>query len=256
MLKEEMEDTTRLSSWLQALPPDTEIAWADDGQPAGSRFVFSGWLDIQVPLAESELGWNWIWTIDIDEGFAADGFEQTNFKLEPQGEALLVDRDGVLQFALARYADGRVVELNEVEQEKLRRNSSGESLEGYTAYYRPFVETRLIDQTLARWVAHHTGRSDISFRFEPEIGPSPMLQLAAERMEKLEAGEATSSVVDFDDPASLAEIFDIPLDEAEEWVEGLEEDRAVFCARLDQEQAARRERIEFLLADLSDRLFS
>jgi hypothetical protein len=256
--------------WLAGLPLDTVIAWDDNSTAAASRFAFASWLDIQVPLVEAEFGWNWVWTIEInnpdfepDPHFPGSEVEEasdeegdpTGFEIEPDGFALVArSLDGSLLHAVACYEDGRILELTETEMERIETYEAPE-IEGMKVFVNQFVEIESINKALSAWVQEKSGRSDISFRFEPEIGPSPMVQVAIERMEEIkekkERGEETGLItMEFDNPEFMADFLDCSLEEAKEHIRLSNAYGDLLRAKLDRDAERSAKRAKDILARL------
>lgn len=242
-LFEAPDEPVSLRQALAGLPLDTVIAWDDDSTPAETRFAFSSWLDIQVPLLESVLHWNWMWTVSIkdpaiepepsmdfddifdeedeDEEVGETEDDNTSISLAPDGYALVIrDGEDIPLRGVAIYNDGRTISLTEIEIERIYNpHYTPMEIDGRSVWQSAFCDLETINRTLAEWVMQETGRSDIRFRFEPEIGPSPLLQVAIERKEAIEEarerGEQPNYVtMEFDNPEFMAEWLDCTVEQA------------------------------------------
>lgn len=260
------EDEITLRELIAGLPLQTTIAWNDDGLPAGARRSFNSWLDIQVPMLEAELGWNWVWTINLDnpdwepdpaESADKEGADDTTLAITPDGYALVATTlDGERVYAVACYEDGRIEPLSEEEVAQVcPAEFEPPVIKGMHVALKPFLQIETINRALAEWVMQATGRTDISFRFEVAIGPSPMLQVAIERVEKWEEarerGEPQGTVIEFDNPEFMADFLDCSLVEAEEHIRRSNEYGRLLQEKHARDAARAAARAEYLLARLS-----
>lgn len=231
-----MDEGTSIRDWLAALPANAEIAWNDNHIGAGFIHATASWLDIQVPMAEKDLSLNWIWTIDVVEDPDHYDFENDGGDAWVKSEGyifIVCDTEKHVLLALACYDDGRVGEVPKAEVDHLV-SSWGPITKGkHPVWLCHFADMQKINQALVG-LATEGGRPDISFRYEPEIGPSPMLQDAEEMVEKLRSGEATTVKCEFDNPDWLVENFGYTPEEAAEHIAESEKIGKVLRAEIDR----------------------
>jgi hypothetical protein len=261
------EDEITLREWIAGLPLESVIAWNDNGLGAGARRSFSSWLDIQVPMLETVLGWNWVWTINIDNpdwepdpAAPADtgNGDETEIDVAPDGYALVATTPaGERVHAVACYEDGRVEPLDDEEVERVYPPDYEPPLiQGLNVALSPFLEIETIDRALADWVAKETGRTDIRFRFEAAIGPSPMLQVAIERVEEWEEAkergeEPRRVVMEFDNPEFIADFLDCSIEDAKEHIHLSNEYGKLLRAKIARDADRAKARAERLLDRLA-----
>ena len=185
------EETSVLIEWLKQLPENYTIEWASDHLSL-EQFWAGSWIDVRVTELEQILGWGWFWTIrspaddrsgelpiphwefvapyDLDLYAVFDPEPPNMWYIGeipvPKGSALSVEQD---------------VGLEQLIQAGSNRERTKEG--GWSAL--------AVSKALAKWTVDYAGRSDIQFRWNPDIGLSAMAQAAAEELSRFENGEET-----------------------------------------------------------------
>jgi hypothetical protein len=213
-------------------------------------------------MIEAELSLNWVWTVDLDEGLSRLDEEDCDAFVKSEGDAFAVcDEQGKELLALACYHDGTTAVLSEDEAAYIHPKEMTPLLEldGRQLWLQPLCRLASISQALAEMVERDVGRHDVFFRFEPLIGPSPMLEeargLADEASEALAAGdESHFEVMDLDNPAWHAEMFGMSLEEGSDQVKRIKEGASLLLAEHDQLVAARQERARKLYTRFAEQI--
>ena len=205
-------------------------------------------------MAEQDLALNWIWTVDMVEDPDDYDFQGETW-VKTEGYIFIVKGDdGKVCLSLACYDDGRVGEVPQGEVDHLL-SSWGPTIEKgkHSVWLCSFADLEKVNQAL-RTLAAKDGRGDLCFRYEPEIGPSPMLQEAEEMVEKLERGEATTVKAEFDNPEWLAENFGYTPEDVEEFIKERDRFGKALRAEMDRIHARHRRAARRLLKRFADRI--
>jgi hypothetical protein len=174
--------------WLRTLPADTELVWGDNHETTDG--CHTGWVDVAIQGADLNL--SWIWTIDDGSDpdmIATDGTSiiaatdrtlwtvydtDIHWYLEP---AYVTTADGIL-------AADKLAELEALIDEAPMRRSLA---------LRAAWSVETLNASLTNWVVEHAGRTDITFRYNPDYIPGEeLIDQAAATAEAVAAGEAAT----------------------------------------------------------------
>jgi hypothetical protein len=243
-----------IRDWLLGLPEGAVIGWSDNALGEGFRHMLGGWADVQVPMALSEIGLNWLWTVDLVESAAGHEDQGADALVASEGDALIVDTPGGERLeALACYHDGTEYPLTEAEIDYLASpDLEPYEIGGYRVYLSPLARLATVNHALEGLAVAVAGRYDLRFRFEPEIDDSPMFKVAQERWEDakeaIESGDTGRFVtMQLDDPDWMADFLDISREEAEAHIAESSKAAEAIGAQIDCLIAQRKERAQKLL---------
>lgn len=167
--------------WLQALPDQSSISWGDPH--AGERLPFCrGWVDVLVPDLQAAAGLGWVWTVDEPDSVPTDDdpwwtirvpTDLPLWELRARGGYLLVDVDP-RQLTVANLPPAAVAALS----------LPGDARVG-SLPWRPRRGWRpsSVSRALQRWTRQHTGRTDLSFHWDPSVEQPAMEEMFVARAE-------------------------------------------------------------------------
>ncbi len=182
--RREEENYHATVNWLQGLAPGAEVRWADDHATEQMPYC-RGWVDVLVPELQEILGWGWVWTIsEPDEAIEAHDrwwglrvvTDLALWELHLEAAHVVVDRDP-RQLRVTDLPRSAVTAIG------LAPTTSVASLP-----WRPGRGWRpsTVSDALTQWARKHSGRRDITFRWDPSVEnpAAPMLVALAEAAEK------------------------------------------------------------------------
>lgn len=151
--------------WLRALPHAAVVPWGDDhaGEDAP---VCVGWVDVIVPPLQAVALMNWVWTV----------LPPDDEDVDPSDPLVIVLPEDVDTWE--RHSDTGPVRLTADPQEPGWRRRRG---------WTPTAVSRALEA----WTAHHAGRSDVTFRWDPAM-VSPMAQELQSRFDASDRGSSAS----------------------------------------------------------------
>lgn len=249
--EEKDESFSALVEWLCARPQGEVLVWSSDTVGPEFHHALCEWVDINLPQAQEDLQLNWVWTIEVGgkqlDFDTCPGAECCALGLPEEGVAIAAFAGDEIRLALACYDDCNAIPLAASEIDYLR-HTYAHHLDGMQVYLQPFARVETISQALRDWVVAHTDRSDISFRFDPNPEPSPLMRTVMERIDETTLHPERLIEMRFDDPAWVAEHRNCSLEEAEAWIAEMNEQTAEVGRQLDEEHRQAEDKARQLLA--------
>lgn len=139
------DDAALLTDWLTGLPENYVIEWFTDHMWVDRPWCVS-WVDVCTPEFDELVGWNWTVTIVHPE--------------DPDESDTTIHAKTDMVIPRVDYGHGSV----------------GINL--------PAWSTDRISVILCEWTEEKTGRTDLTWKWNPDCGPSKMYLAAAEALEE------------------------------------------------------------------------
>lgn len=181
-------------SYLQSLPRSAVIDWYSDHVSTEEPWS-TAWVDVLSTQVQDAVPCNWVWTISLDpEGTAAWEFAWPGDMVvyrawDPDWSWRNDDPDYHWDGPERAAVAVPIGEAPSPRQIKTLNDALAESSPECGIWGGEGWSVAAINRALEFWVAWHADRPDITFRWDPEAGPSPFLEAAVDTLSKVLTGE-------------------------------------------------------------------
>lgn len=193
-----------LIDWLHRQPAGT-LPWGDDHKTFTPQLRRASWVDVVIPAACTDLGWNWLWTIvspsdeDVDEAWPV--VASTTLAV-PEDTTVLAAWNPQQYWFDEHSPVGQARDDGTFDPDVVSAVSAAADACGGSVEIVPAWTNAHLSNALRAWTHAMTGRDDLDFAYDPEI-TSPRLgelgDVDTDALETFDLGDgvhATGPVLD------------------------------------------------------------
>ena len=219
------EDTANIVSEIVTYPQGATLAWGDTHKLIHDTYHSASWVDVKIPEICEKLQYGWLVTILNTENLDIE--EEKPWPTYPQSPVIALEPDHTLWSVWDKQTMWHNEELLVVKNYKETPNQNEfEQLEkladktGGTIVETPLWSEEAINNILYEWTVAQTGRSDINYVFDNDIG----LDIVKKLEERIENEETYSIAENIEVTGSaFQQLLDMPSEEAAELVKTLQD---------------------------------